>query len=184
MTQTMVAGRTAWDIDAAHTEVGFAVRHLMISTVRGRFGGVSGRIQLDAENLENSSVEVSIDAATITTGTPDRDTHLRSADFFDVENHPVLTFRSRRVEWTDEGEFRVIGDLTIRGTTGAVTLEVKDEGRAGDPWGGTRASFSAIGKIDRREFGLTWNAPLEAGGVMVGHEVKIMLDVQAVQATV
>lgn len=182
MSQSTMAGVTTWNIDAAHTEVGFSVKHLMITTVRGRFGGVSGMIRLDEENLEGSSVEVVIDASSIDTRTGDRDAHLRSADFLDVENHPTLTFRSRHVGSVGEGSFRVIGDLTIRGTTREVVLDVSDEGRAGDPWGGTRASFTGTTTIDRRDFGLTWNAALETGGVLVGNEVKIQLEVQAVSA--
>ncbi|MGD8279506.1 MAG: YceI family protein, partial [Gemmatimonadota bacterium] len=175
-------GKTVWEIDAAHTEVGFSVRHMMITTVRGRFGGVSGRIELDAERPERSSVEVTIDAASISTGTPDRDTHLRSADFLDVETYPELTYRSRAVESTGEGAWRVTGDLTMHGVTREVVLEALQEGHARDPWGGRRASFSATTKIDRRDFGLTWNAAMETGGVLVGNEVRISLEVQAVQA--
>ena len=182
MSQTMVAGKATWNIDQAHTEAGFTVKHLMITTVRGRFTDVSGRIDLDESHPENSSVDVMIDAASIDTGAPDRDAHLKSADFFDVGSHPALTFRSRKVEPVDEGRFRVVGDLTIRGVTRDVTLEVTDEGRGRDPWGGTRASFSAVTKIDRRDFGLTWNAPLETGGVLVANDVKITLEVQAVLA--
>jgi len=173
-------GTTVWTIDPTHTEVGFAVKHMMITTVRGRFTGVSGRIELDEENPGASTVEVSIEASSITTGTPDRDRHLRSGDFLDVESHPELSYRSRSVESTGEGAYRVTGDLTIRGTTREVVLAVSEEGRAQDPWGGTRVSFSATTKIDRRDFGLTWNAAMETGGVLVGNEVKIALEVQAV----
>jgi polyisoprenoid-binding protein YceI len=178
--QTAVEARTTWRIDPAHTEVGFSAKHLMITTVRGRFGEVSGTIELDESDLANSGVEVKVGAASVDTGTPDRDTHLRSADFLDVEAHPWLTFRSRRVEPDREGKFRVVGDLTIRGVTREVTLGVSDEGRVIDPWGGTRASFSATTAIDRRDWNLTWNAVLETGGVLVGNEVKIALEVQAV----
>jgi len=175
-------GRTVWNIDPAHTEVGFSVRHMMITTVRGRFGSVSGRIELDEERPERSSVEVAIEASSISTGTPDRDTHLRSADFLDVETYPALTYRSRAVESSGEGTWRVTGDLTMHGVTKEVVLEASEEGRTRDPWGGTRASFSATTKIDRRDFGLTWNAAMETGGVLVGNEVRISLEVQVVLA--
>lgn len=176
-------GTTVWMIDPTHTDVGFSVKHMMITTVRGRFSGVTGRIELDEEQPERSSVDVTIDAASITTGTPDRDNHLRSADFLDVASWPELTYRSRAVEATGEGSWRVTGDLTIHGATKTVVLEVAEEGRGRDPWGGTRASFHATAKIDRRDFGLTWNAALETGGVLVGNEVKIALEVQAVLST-
>lgn len=175
------AGRSEWTIDASHTLVEFAVKHMMIATVKGRFGEVSGTIVLDEESLENSSVEVEIDAASIDTRSADRDAHLRSADFLDVENHPKLIFRSRRVESEGEGRFRVVGDLTIRGTTREVVLEVEDQGRGKDPWGGERAAFSARTEIDRTDFGLTWNAALETGGVLVSDRVRISLEVEAVR---
>ncbi len=178
---TKAAGRSEWTIDASHTLVEFAVKHMMIATVKGRFGEVSGKIVLDEASLENSSVEVEIDAASIDTRNADRDAHLRSADFFDVETHPKLTFRSRRVELEGEGRFRVIGDLTIRGTTREVVLEVEDQGRGKDPWGGERAAFSARTEIDRTDFGLTWNAALETGGVLVSDRVRISLEVEAVR---
>jgi polyisoprenoid-binding protein YceI len=175
-------GTTVWTIDPAHTDVGFSVKHMMITTVRGRFSGVSGRIELDEERPERSSVDVTIEAASITTGTPDRDNHLRSGDFLDVASWPELTYRSREVEATGEGSWRVTGDLTLHGVTKEVVLEVTEEGRGRDPWGGTRASFSATTKIDRRDFGLTWNAALETGGVLVENDVGISLEVQAVLA--
>lgn len=171
--------KSIWQIDPAHTEVEFAVKHMMISTVKGRFGEVSGTITLDEADLSGSSVEVEIDVASIDTRQADRDAHLRSADFFDVENHPKLTFRSRRVEATEGGGFRIVGDLTIRGETREVVLEGAEEGRGKDPWGNEKAGFSARTSIDRRDFGLTWNSALETGGVLVGNEVKITLDVQA-----
>ncbi len=169
-----------WQIDPAHTEVGFAVKHMMIATVRGRFADVSGKITLDEEDLKNSSVEVEIQAASIDTRQEQRDEHLRSADFFDVENHPTLTFRSRRVEPAGKGKFKVIGDLTIRGTSREVVLEATEEGRGKDPWGNERVGFSAGTTIDRRDFGLTWNTALETGGVLVGNDIKISLEVEAV----
>ncbi|HEX7117275.1 MAG TPA: YceI family protein [Longimicrobiales bacterium] len=179
--ETKRVGRSTWTIDAAHTLVEFAVKHMMIATVKGRFGEVSGTIVLDEEALDRSSAEVTIVASSIDTRSADRDAHLRSADFLDVETHPTLTFRSRRVESVGEGRFRVIGDLTIRGTTREVVLDVEDQGRGKDPWGGERAAFSATTEIDRRDYGLTWNAALETGGVLVGDRVRISLEVEAVR---
>lgn len=181
MTAPTTATRSTWTIDQAHTTVDFEIRHLMISKVRGRFTGVEGAVQLDEENLADSSVEVRIDAASIDTGEKDRDAHLRSPDFFDVERFPALSFRSRSVEPAGDGGFRVLGDLTIRDTTREVILNVEDAGRASDPWGNERAVFRAQTKIDRRDFGLTWNAALESGGVLVGHDVAIVLEVQTVR---
>jgi polyisoprenoid-binding protein YceI len=171
----------SWHIDPAHTDAGFTVKHLMISKVRGRFGSVSGEIRLNESDLSRSSVVVEIDSSTIDTRSEERDAHLRSADFFDVERYPTITFRSRRVEKAGGERLRVIGDLTIRDVTREVTLEVEDEGRGSDPWGGERAAFSASTTLDRREFGLTWNQALEAGGVLVGHDINLNLEVQAVK---
>jgi len=171
--------KSIWQIDPAHTGVEFAVKHMMISTVKGRFGDVSGTITLDEADLSGSSVEVDIDVASIDTRQADRDAHLRSADFFDVENHPKITYRSRRVEVVGENRFRVIGDLTIRGETREVVLDATFEGRGKDPWGNEKAGFTAQAVIDRRDFGLTWNAALETGGILVGNEVKINLEIQA-----
>jgi polyisoprenoid-binding protein YceI len=180
-TTTAVSERlTTWAVDPAHSNVEFAVRHLMISTVKGRFGEVSGTVQLDDKDLAGSVVDVSINTASIDTRQADRDAHLRSADFFDVEQFSMLTFRSSSVT-RDGDEFRVDGDLTIRGVTRPVTLRVTEEGRTRDPWGGERIGFSATAKINRRDFGLTWNQVLETGGIAVGDEVKISLDVELVK---
>jgi polyisoprenoid-binding protein YceI len=169
-------------IDAAHSEVGFEVKHLMISTVRGRFAAVNGTIELNEAEPYRSSVDVEIDAASIDTRQEQRDSHLRSPDFFDVQVYPAITFRSTKVGSPSLGRYVVTGDLTVRDITREVVLEVRDEGRGTDPWGGERAGFSARTKIDRRDFGLTWNQALETGGVLVGNEIKIVLDVQAVRA--
>ena len=176
--------RTDWNLDATHSQVEFSVKHMMFTTVRGRFGALEGSIRLDSDAPERSSVEVSIDADSLDTRVADRDAHLRSPEFFDVESYPTMEFRSRRVEGPagSPGEsFQVLGDLTIRGVTREVVLDARFEGTGTDPWGGTRAGFSAETTIDRRDFGLTWNQALETGGVLVGHEVKIDLQVQAVQ---
>ena len=179
---TATSARTTWKIDPAHTEVGFSVKHLMISTVRGRFADVRGTITLDETDLANASVEAEIVTASIDTRQEQRDAHLRSPDFFEVERFPTITFRSRRVEPAKGDRVRVTGELTIRGVTREVVLEVTDEGRGKDPWGGDRLAFSATTTIDRREFGLTWNQALETGGVLVSNEIKISIDVQAVKA--
>jgi polyisoprenoid-binding protein YceI len=173
-----------WRIDPAHTQVEFEARHMMLTKVRGRFGEVTGELVVDEEAPENSRVEVEIDARSIDTRSEDRDTHLRSGDFLDVERHPKVTFRSTRVEGAhgEAGDqFRVIGDLTIRGETREVVLQAAFEGQGTDPWGGARAGFSAETKIDRRDWGLEWNQALETGGVLVSHELKIELQVQAVR---
>lgn len=182
MTTTLVQDQTAaWTIDPAHTEVGFEVKHLMISKVRGRFAGVTGSIVLDEGDLARSSVTAEIDAASIDTRSEQRDAHLRSADFFDVEQFPTLSFRSTKVARAGNG-LEVAGDLTIHGVTRPVVLAVQDEGRGKDPWGGDRAAFSASVVIDRRDFGLTWNQALETGGVLVANEIRVTLEVQAVRA--
>jgi polyisoprenoid-binding protein YceI len=171
-----------WNIDPSHSGIGFSVRHMVIARVRGRFGQWSGVIDLDESDLSRSSVKVRIDAASIDTKEPRRDEHLRSADFFDVANHPELVFESRRVVDLGEGDLRVIGELTIRGITREVELEGRFAGRARDPWGGERVAFEATTTINRKDFGLGWNQVLETGGVLVGEKVEIALEVQAVQA--
>ena len=175
---------TSWTIDPTHSLIEFSVKHMMFTTVRGKFGAVEGTVHLDTESPENSSVEVEIESAGIDTGVEDRDNHLRSPDFFDVEQYPSLRFRSTKVSGSlaEGGTFQVMGDLTIRGVTREVVLDVTYGGTGTDPWGGTRAGFSASTTIDRRDFDLTWNQALEAGGVLVGHDVKIELQVQVVQA--
>lgn len=179
------AVRTTWTIDPAHTLVGFSAKHMMFTTVRGRFEDVKGTIEIDAEDPNASSVEVQIGTASIDTGVEGRDNHLRSADFLDVAAYPTITFRSRRVEGAakEEGDrFKVYGDLTIRGTTREVVLDAEFGGQGKDPWGGERAGFSATTKIDRRDFGLTWNQALETGGILVGNEIRIEIEVQATKA--
>ncbi|HEX6039058.1 YceI family protein [Longimicrobium sp.] len=172
---------STWNIDPAHTTVEFSVKHLMISTVRGHFGAVTGTIVLNEQDPTASSVTAEIDVTSINTRQEQRDAHLRSADFFDVDTFPSIKFQSTRIE-RDGDHFDVIGNLTIRDVTREVVLHTSDEGRGGDPWGGQRAGFSATTKIDRREFGLTWNQALETGGVVVGNDIKISLEVEAVKA--
>ena len=176
---------TTWNIDPAHTTVEFSAKHMMITTVRGRLKDVRGTIVVDESNPTRSSVDVEFKAASLDTGVDQRDQHLHSADFLDVANHPTIAFKSRRIEGArvEEGaRFKVIGDLTIRGTTKEVVLDASYEGRGKDPWGGERLSFSASTKIDRREFGLTWNQALEAGGILVSNDIKLTIDAQAVKA--
>jgi polyisoprenoid-binding protein YceI len=183
-TDTTAGRTTTWTLDPAHTLVEFTAKHMMITNVRGRFSNVEGSIVVDNENPNDSSVSVELDAASIDTRVEQRDQHLRSADFLDVENYPKVTFRSTKVEGAsfEPGEsFRLTGDLTIRGTTREVVLDATYEGRGRDPWGGERVSFSADTKIDRRDFGLTWNAALEAGGVLVGNDLRLHIEAQAVR---
>lgn len=170
-----------WTIDAAHSSVEVIARHLMLAKVRGRFGSFAGEIVV-GDTPEDSSVEVTIDAASIDTGETKRDEHLRSPDFLDVENHPTLTFRSSGARRTSERTLEVDGDLTIRGVARPVTLDVEYLGVTQDPWGNTRAAFSATTEIDREEFGITWNQALETGGVMVGRKLKVELEVSAVHS--
>jgi polyisoprenoid-binding protein YceI len=179
-----MANTVTWQIDPAHTSVEFAVKHMMFTTVRGRFKDVKGTIEADEENPDRSRVNVEIMAASIDTGAADRDAHLRSADFLDVENYPTITFRSNRVSGAAKKEgdaFKVTGALTIRGASMEVTLDCVYEGMGKDPWGGIRAGARATATIDRRDWGLKWNQALETGGILVANEVRIEIDAQAVK---
>lgn len=167
-------------IDPAHTRVGFVARHLMVSKVRGAFTGVTGEITV-AEDPAQSAVTATIDAATITTGAPDRDAHLRSPDFLDVATYPTLTFRSMAVTELADGAFTLLGELTIKGVTREVALRVEFEGVARSPWGQEVIGFSARTEIDREEFGMTWNQALETGGVLVGKKVTIEIEAEAIR---
>lgn len=184
-TTAPVETTTTWNIEPNHSLVEFSAKHMMITTVKGRFRDVSGTIRVDESNPSRSTVEASMSAATIDTGVAQRDQHLASADFLDAENHKAITFKSKRVEGAKAkvgDEFTVVGDLTIRGTTKEVTLKATYEGQGKDPWGGQRISFTASAKIDRRDFGLTWNQALETGGILVSNDIKINIEVQAVRA--
>ena len=173
------ATRTTWQLDPSHLDLGFAVRHLMISTVKGRFGTATGTVSTDGDDFATAEVEVSIDATSIDTREAGRDTHLRSADFFDVERFPTITFKSRKVTpQSGHGRYTVVGDLTIRGISREIALDVTTEGFVRDPWGNEKAGFSAVGHLNRKDFGLTWNVALETGGVLVGDEVKLHLEVE------
>jgi polyisoprenoid-binding protein YceI len=182
-TSTSAPALTTWKIDPAHSQAEFAIRHLMISTVKGRFGVVNGTVVTDESDLTKSKIEASLDVASIHTHEAQRDAHLKSADFFDAEKYPAIGFRGTRITdvAADKSEFKLIGDLSIHGVTREVSLQVTSEGRGKDPWGGERAGFSAHTKIKRSEFGLTWNQALETGGFVVGDEVKITLDVELVK---
>ncbi len=169
-------GQTTWSIDPAHSHVGFGIKHLMISTVRGQFTDVKGTVAVDERDPTSAKIDITIATQSVTTGDEKRDGHLRSPDFFDVERFPTITFRSKRVEGRSGNSFRVLGDLTIRDVTREVVLDVELLGRAKDPWGNDRAAFEASTKINRGDYGLTWNAALEAGGVLVGDEVKISIE--------
>jgi polyisoprenoid-binding protein YceI len=170
-----------WVIDPTHTVIGFNVRHAMVAKVRGRFNEFSGSFTLDGANPSASTAEITIQAASFDTQNDDRDAHVRSADFLDVENFPTLTFTSTSVEVTGANTFVVTGDLTIRGTTKSVPITFELLGTSTDPWGGKRIGFEGEGEIHRKEFGLTWNAALETGGVLVSENVKLSLDVEAVK---
>ncbi len=174
-------GQTKWQIDASHSAAEFAVKHLMISTVKGHFADVTGTVTVDEANPKAAKVDVSIGVASIDTREAKRDAHLKSADFFDVERFPKILFRSKRVEGSLDGDFMLVGDLTIRDVTREVTLNVESSGTIADPWGGQRAGYSATTKINRKDFGLTWNVALEAGGVVVGDDVKIAIEVELVK---
>jgi len=172
-----------WNLDAVHSAAEFKVKHMMISNVRGKFTGISGTLTLDEGDVTKSSVEATIDATTISTGDAQRDAHLRSAEFLGADQFPTLTFKSSSVKSKGKGELAVSGDLTIHGVTRPVVFDVEGPTAPGkDPWGNTRVGLSGITKIDRKDFGLTWNAALETGGILVGEEVTISLDVQFVKA--
>jgi polyisoprenoid-binding protein YceI len=174
---------TIWNIDPVHSAAEFKVKHMMISNVKGHFTGVKGKLVLDETDPAKSSVEATIDAASINTREEQRDTHLKSADFFDVEKFPTLTFKSTQVTRVSDGELKVAGALAIHGVTRSVVFNVEGPTAAGkDPWGNTRRGVSATTKINRKDFGLTWNAALETGGILVGDEVTITLDVQFIKA--
>jgi len=170
-----------WNIDAAHSGINFSIRHMVVSKVRGRFAKYTGTINLDEGDLTRSTVETTVDASSIDTGTPQRDAHLRGPDFFDVEKFAELRFQSTRIEKLDDAGYRVIGDLTIRDVTREVSLDVEYGGRGKDPWGNERIGFVAKTAFDRKDFGLGWNQLLEAGGVLVGDRVDIEIEVQAVK---
>ncbi|PAV28819.1 hypothetical protein CIL05_14425 [Virgibacillus profundi] len=171
--------KTTWTVDTVHSEVGFSVKHMMISKAKGTFEKFDAVIEADPEDLTDSKIEVTIDPSSINTRNEDRDNHLRSADFFDAENHSKITFVATDIKKKSGNNYDVTGDLTIRGTTKPVTIDVDYAGQSKDPMGGsTVAGFSGETKINRKEFGLTWNAAVETGGVLVGEEVKINFELE------
>lgn len=180
-------GVTTWQLDPAHSSVEFSVKHMMMTTVRGRFRNVQATLRGDRDHPEDAGVEATIDTSSIDTGVADRDAHLRGADFFDAEQHAHITFRSTSVENAprQEGDrFRVVGDLVIRDSSMEVVLDCEYQGRGTDPWGKTRAGFSFRTEIDRREWGLRWNQAIETGGVLVANKVRIEGEVQFVRQEV
>jgi polyisoprenoid-binding protein YceI len=171
--------KAKWAIDLSHTTAEFSVRHMMFTTVKGYFTKLEGQVVADLDDLTTAEITASIDAASVDTRDAQRDGHLRSADFFDVENHPTLTFKSYRIDKTGQNEYELVGDLTIRGTTKSVRWSLTLDGYGKNPWGQEVAGFTAETKINRKDFGLHWNAALEAGGWLVGDEVKIAIHAEA-----
>lgn len=180
MTTTQLQEKAVYALDPSHTTAEFIVRHLMITKVRGRFAALEGSVELETDSDLPAAIRATIDAGSIDTREEQRDAHLRSADFFDVEKFPTLTFESTRIYGTPD-DFAIDGKLTIHGITRDVSLNGSFEGRANDPWGGVRVGYAAQTTINRKDFGLTWNAALETGGVVVGDEVKIELNVEAIR---
>jgi polyisoprenoid-binding protein YceI len=178
ITQTKVT--TGWKIDTAHSTVEFAVKHMMFTTVKGRFTDVSGTVEFDETDPSDGRADITIGAGSIDTRDAQRDAHLKSADFFDVETYPTLRFVGTDVEGTPQ-HFTLSGDLTIHGVTRPIALDVRFEGKGKDPWGGERYGYTATAQLNRKDFGLTWNAALETGGWLVGDEVKITLDLQLIR---
>ncbi len=179
----MTTATTTWNIDAAHSAAEFKVKHMMISNVKGKFTGLSGVLSLDEADVTKSAIEASIPINTISTGDEQRDGHLKSADFFDAEKFPTMTFKSAKVTPASGGEFTVTGDLGLHGVTKPVTFDVEGLSQpAKDPWGNLRIGLSATAKINRKDFGLTWNSALETGGVLVGEDISITLDVEFIKA--
>ena len=172
---------TSWKIDGAHSAVEFVVKHMMVSRTKGRFTKFDGTIELDEQNLANSSVTVEIDVTSIDTHDEKRDEHLRSADFFDAENYPTITFASTKIVPQGGDKFQVVGDLTIKGVTEQVVLEAEKTGMNTSPWGQQVVGFEAATGISRKDFGLTWNVALETGGFLVGDSIKINLEVEAIK---
>jgi polyisoprenoid-binding protein YceI len=173
-----MTAKTTWVIDPTHSEIAFKVKHLMISNVKGSFSEFGGQLLTDGDDFSTAEISFQINPASISTGVADRDGHLKSPDFFDVENFKEITFTSGKLAKKDDDEFVLTGDLAIKGVTQQVKLDVEFGGLMTDPWGNEKAGFTLNGKINRKDFGLTWNAALEAGGVLVGDEIRINCDVE------
>jgi polyisoprenoid-binding protein YceI len=176
------AATTTWQIDPAHTAAGFAVRHLMISTVRGQFKGVNGTVVWDDQDISKSMIDITIDTKTVDTSEPKRDEDLRSEKFFDTAKYPTITFKSKKIENVSAGKLKVTGDLTIHGVTKEVVLDVEGPSNpVKDPWGNTRVAASATTKVNRQDYGVKWNANIDGGGVVVGDDVNITIDLEMIK---
>lgn len=171
--------QTKWAVDASHSSLEFSIRHMMISKVKGSFQAFEAEVEADPADLTTAKIYFSVDLASIDTRNTDRDNHLRSADFFDTENMPKMTFEAKHITSTDNNEYDVVGDLTLHGITRSEKFAVSFEGAGKDPWGNEKVGFSATGAINRSDYGLTYNAALETGGILIGDEVKIMIEIQA-----
>ncbi len=176
------AATTTWQIDPAHTAAGFAVKHLMISTVRGQFKGVNGTVVWDDQDISKSTIDVTIDAKTVDTSEPKRDEDLRSEKFFDTAKYPTITFKSKTIENVSAGKLKVTGDLTIHGVSKEVVLDVEGPSNpVKDPWGNTRVAASATTKVNRQDYGVKWNANIDGGGVVVGDDINIIIDLEMIK---
>lgn len=173
--------KSVWAVDPTHSEIGFKVKHMMFTNVSGKFNSFEASIENEDDKFETSKISFSADTTSIDTANADRDAHLRSADFFEVEKFPKLSFVSTEIKKVDDNQYKVSGDFTIRDITKNITLDAEYSGLMKDPWGNTKAGFSLSGKISRKEFGLLWNAALETGGVLVSDEVKLLSEVQLVK---
>jgi polyisoprenoid-binding protein YceI len=181
MTTAISPETITWQLDASHSSIGFSVKHLMIATVKGSFGSFQASLGGEENDLSKATLSATIDTASIDTSNDQRDGHLRSPDFFDVEKYPAITFVGKKIVGDAFGDFKLVGDLTVRGVTKEITLDASFEGRAKDPWGNSRLGYTAKGKINRSDFGLNWNQALEAGGVLVSEEVKISVEASFVR---
>ena len=181
METTQALTRTKWSLDPSHSQIGFKVKHLMVTNVRGVFNEYNGSIYTTGDDFPGAEIDLSINTASVSTGDGRRDTHLKSPDFFDAENFKEINFKGTTLEKTNESEYVLHGDLSIKGVTKRIKLDVEFNGIVKDPWGGKRAAFEITGKISRKDFGLTWNTVLETGGVMVGDEVTIKCEIQLIQ---
>lgn len=182
LTFPAAAATSTWQIDPAHTAAGFAVKHLMISTVRGQFKGINGTINWDDQDITKSAIDVTIDANTVDTSEPQRDKDLKSEKFFDVAKYPTITFKSKKVEQVSAGKLKVTGDLTIHGVTKEAVLDVEGPTPpVKDPWGNSRVAVSATTKVNRQDYGVKWNANMDGGGVVVGDDVNITIDLEMIK---
>jgi polyisoprenoid-binding protein YceI len=173
--------KTTWAIDPTHSEIGFKVKHMMFTNVSGKFNAFSASVESEDDDFSTAAISFEAETSSVDTGNGDRDNHLKGADFFDSANYPQVTFAGKEMKKVSDGVYHLTGDLTMRGVTHPVTLEAEYGGLMKDPWGNTKAGFSLNGKINRKDFGLVWNAPLEAGGVLVSEEVKLQAEVQFVK---